>query len=91
MNQLFQQLNNQSQYGAQQPLPQQNNASLLNLRQKFQQLKALTNPIDYINKTPEMQNVINLVNQNGGNAKQLFYQLAQQKGVDPNSILDMLK
>ncbi len=40
---------------------------------------------------PEMKNVINMVNQNGGNAQQVFYQLAQQKGVNPNDILDMFK
>ena len=51
----------------------------------------MANPIEYIQNLPEMKTVMNLVQQGGGNAQQLFYQLAQQKGVDPNSILDMLK
>lgn len=35
--------------------------------------------------------VTGLINQYGGNPKTAFYALAQQRGVDPNSILDMLK
>lgn len=35
--------------------------------------------------------VTGLINQYGGNPKTAFYALAQQKGIDPNSILDMLK
>ena len=82
MNQLFQQLNQQS-FGA----PQQNNP-VVNL---FKKVKMMSNPIGYINNLPEMKNIMGLVNQNGGDAKQLFYKLAQQKGVDPNSVLDMFK
>lgn len=51
----------------------------------------MTNPMEYINSSPEMQKILNMVQQNGGNAQQLFYRLAEQKGVDPNSILDMFK
>jgi hypothetical protein len=51
----------------------------------------MTDPIGYINNMPEMKNVVNMVNNNGGNAKDLFYKLAEQKGVDPNSILNMFK
>ena len=51
----------------------------------------MTDPIGYINNMPEMQQILGLVNQQGGNAKDLFYKLAEQKGVDPNQILNMLK
>lgn len=51
----------------------------------------MADPIGYLNSMPEMRNILNLVQQSGGNAQQLFYQLAKQKGVDPNSILDMFK
>ena len=83
MNQLFQQLN-----------PQSSNTSyhqsnpILNM---FKQCKMMADPVGYISNLPEMKQVMGLVNQNGGNAKQVFYQLAQQKGIDPNSILDMFK
>ena len=40
---------------------------------------------------PNFQNVMNYINQNGGDAKTAFYNLAAQKGVDPNSILNQLK
>jgi hypothetical protein len=32
-----------------------------------------------------------LLRENGGNAQQVFYQLAQQKGINPNDILNMFK
>ena len=40
---------------------------------------------------PQIQQVMQYVQQNGGDAKQAFYNLAQQRGVDPNSILNQLK
>ena len=42
-------------------------------------------------QNPQMQQVMNYVNENGGNAKQAFYKLAQEKGVNPDEILNMLK
>ena len=39
---------------------------------------------------PQMQQVMQVIQQNGGNAQQAFYNLAQQKGVDPNVILQQL-
>ena len=83
MSQLFQQLNPQSQ-GA---LSNRMNI----LKQKFQQVKMLTDPIGYINNSPELKGVMDMVNQNGGNAQQFFYKLAEQKGVNPNDILNMFK
>lgn len=40
-----------------------------------------------------MQNpqVTGLINQYGGDPKTAFYALARQKGIDPNTILNMLK
>lgn len=85
MNQLFQQLN-QSSKGQSQTNP------LINtLKQKYQQCMMMTNPIGYIQNMPEMKNVLNAVQQSGGNAQQLFYKLAESKGVDPDSILNMFK
>ena len=40
---------------------------------------------------PQYQNVMNYINQNGGDARTAFYNMAAQKGVDPNSILNQLK
>jgi hypothetical protein len=44
-----------------------------------------------IQSNPRLRMAYNMVQQSGGNAKTLFYQLAQQKGIDPNSILNQLK
>lgn len=81
MNQLFQQLNPQSS-GV------RLNNPIVNL---FNRVKLMTNPVQYINNSPELKSVRDMVNQNGGDARQVFYQLAQQKGIDPNQILDMFK
>lgn len=51
----------------------------------------MADPMGYIQNSPEMKTVLNLVQQSGGSAQDLFYQLAAQKGVDPNQILDMFK
>ena len=40
-----------------------------------------------IQQNPQMQAVMNLVNQNGGNAQNLFYALARQRGIDPDAFL----
>lgn len=40
---------------------------------------------------PQYQNVMNYIQQNGGDARSAFYNMAAQKGVDPNSILSKLR
>ena len=42
-------------------------------------------------QNPKMQQVMNFVQQNGGDAKTAFYKLAEQQGVNPNDVLNMLK
>lgn len=44
-----------------------------------------------INQNPQMKQVMEMVNKNGGNPKDAFYALAKEKGVNPDDILDMLK
>lgn len=44
-----------------------------------------------INQNPQMKQVMEMVNKNGGNPKNAFYALAKQKGVNPDDILNMLK
>ena len=39
---------------------------------------------------PQLRQTLDFINQNGGNAKELFYKMAQQKGKDPNTILNQL-
>ena len=44
-----------------------------------------------IQSNPQMQNVMNYINQNGGDPKAAFYNLAKQKGVDPEQVLNILR
>ena len=40
---------------------------------------------------PNMKQVTDLIKSAGGDPRKAFYQLAEQKGVDPQEILNMLK
>lgn len=40
---------------------------------------------------PQMQQVMQVIQQNGGDAKAAFYNMAQQRGVDPNEVLKQLQ
>ena len=42
-------------------------------------------------KNPQFAQVVQIVNSMGGDPKTAFYKLAEQRGIDPNSILSMLK
>ena len=42
-------------------------------------------------QNPRLKQVIEYVQQSGGNAEAAFYKMAQEKGVDPNQIINMLK
>ena len=84
MNQLFQQLNQSSS-------AQQSNQMIDIIKQRYQQCQMMTNPIAYLQTIPGMKNVLNAVQQSGGDPKQLFYKLAEEKGVDPNIILNKFK
>ena len=86
MNALYQQLNQ----------PQQSsNAPLSEAAELNKAVKQASNPTAIMNKliqsNPRLKAAYNMVQQSGGNAKTLFYQLAQQKGIDPNSILNQLR
>lgn len=61
----------------------------------FNQIRNSPNPNQamqqLLSNNPDYQNVMTYINQNGGDAKSAFYNLAAQKGVDPNSILLQLR
>lgn len=42
-------------------------------------------------QNPQLKQVLDYVQQSGGDPKQAFYKLAQDKGIDPNQIINMLK
>jgi hypothetical protein len=90
MNQLFQQINQSSRKPS-----SINDNKIKFLKQKFQEYKFASNPVAYMNgmiqSNPQVRQVMNMAQQNGGDMKQLFYELAESKGVDPNSILELFK
>ena len=84
MNKLYQQLNQQSS--------NERLSEAVELNRTVQQAnnpKAVMSKL--IQSNPKLRMAYNMVQQSGGNAKTLFYQLAQRKGIDPNSILNQLK
>lgn len=69
--------------------------NLNNVRQMVNMVKSARNPQAMLNQlmqnNPNYRQVTELINQNGGDAKKAFYALAEQQGIDPNEILDMLR
>ena len=82
MNNLYQQLNQNSQL-----------LSRNNLKTLINTFKTSNNPqqllTNLIKTNPQAQNVLNLIQNSNKNPKQLFYELASQKGVDPQTILQL--
>ena len=83
MNQLYQQMNTKAML------------SNSNIRQIANMMKMSSNPQAMLNQlaqsNPQAKELVNLLQNSGKSPKDLFYQMAQEKGVDPNEILNMLK
>ena len=86
MNSLYQQIGNQK------PLFKGN---LGQIKQFMNMCKGANDPqamlISIMKQNPQMKSVIDLVQQSGGDPKSVFYKLAEQKGVNPEDILNELK
>ena len=58
-------------------------------------VRAAQNPQAALNQLAQnndhIQQVMQLIRQNGGDAKSLFYAMAKQKGIDPNTIISQLQ
>ena len=58
-------------------------------------VQAAKNPMGAISQmamnNPQMQQVMQVVQQNGGNAQQAFYNMCRQRGVDPNTIISQVQ
>ena len=70
------------------------NPMLSQIKQMMGMVNGAQNPQAMLSQmmqsNPQMRQVMELVNQSGGDPRKAFYALAQQKGVDPNEILNML-
>lgn len=85
MNNLYKQLNQQI-LNQNNPLSHNNN-----LKQFIMNIKNNPNPqqllLNYIQSNPQAQNIYNILQNSNKSPKELFYQLASQKGIDPDTIL----
>ena len=65
------------------------------IKQTMNMIRSSQNPQLLMNQlmqsNPQMKQVMDYVNASGGDPKKAFYALAQQKGIDPNEILNALK
>ena len=71
------------------------NPVMQGLSQMIGMVKGSQNPQAAVNQMaqsdPRLQQVMQAINQGGGDAKTVFYNTAKQKNVDPNSIINQLK
>lgn len=77
-----------------QTIPANQNGSENPFTQAYRTINTLANPMGQLQSMfsqTQIGQAMDVVRQNGGNAKQAFYNLARQKGVDPNSILNQLR
>ncbi len=71
----------------QQNIPQSNNL--------VQLIKNSANPAQLFQNmaktSPQVQSIMQMIQQTNQTPKELFYQTAKEKGIDPNQILNMFK
>ena len=87
-NPIFSAFGRNPQQPAQQPQPN----TLLGM---YNKVRSSSNPNQamqqILSSDPQYQNVMEYINQNGGDARSAFYNMAAQMGVDPESILKQLR
>lgn len=68
--------------------------NLAPIKNMMNMLKSAGNPQMMLNQmmsqNPQIKQVMDFINTNGGDPKTAFYKAAQEKGVDPNEILRQL-
>ena len=71
------------------------NQNLGQIRSMINLVKSAGNPqammSQLVQTNPQMRNVMNYINQSGGDPKRAFYRMAQERGVDPDEILNMIR
>ena len=79
-------------------LQQLNGSAMPNLqpiKQMMQMVKGAQNPQAMLNmmaqSNPQLRQVMDVVQQAGNDPQRAFYAICQQKGIDPNTILNALK
>lgn len=59
------------------------------MMQTVRAIKAMKNPEAMIKQMPQYKEIEKLIDQNGGDAKSAFYNLANQMGIDPDEIINL--
>ena len=71
------------------------NSNLNQIKQLMNTVRFARNPQavlqNLLQNNPQMQQVQGLINQYGGDPKTAFYKMAEEKGVNPEQILSMLR
>ena len=72
-----------------------NQSRIFPIKQMMQTIKNAGNPQMMFNQmmaqNPQYKQVMEYINANGGDAKAAFYKMAQEKGVNPDDILNQLQ
>lgn len=65
------------------------------MKQMLSAIRSSKNPqqlfMNMAQQNPQMKQILDMVQTSGKSPKDLFYELAKQKGVDPNQIINMLQ
>lgn len=61
------------------------------IKNMMQMARAMKDPQEAIRQIPQLKQAMDIVNQAGGDPQKAFYELAKQRGVDPESILRQLR
>ena len=73
----------------------QSSPAMTNIKNMVSMIRGAQNPQAMLNQmmtsNPNAKQVMDLINQAGGDPRKAFYQLAEQKGVNPDDIMNMLK
>lgn len=65
------------------------------IKQMMNMVRGAQNPQAMMNQmltsNPQMKQVMDIINEAGGDPQKAFYDLAKKRGVNPQDILDMMK
>ena len=85
-SQLFKQLN---------PLGNLLPNNISQIKQMMNTFNSAANPQlamqNLMNSNPQVKQIVDFVRQSGGDPKQAFYKMAEQQGVDPEEVINLLR
>lgn len=61
------------------------------ITQIITKIKSMVNPQMMLQQNPQYKQIMDYVNQNGGDAKTAFYNKAKEMGIDPEEIVKALR